>query len=160
MRKIVSNTTPIISLLKIGKLSILKDLYKSIIIPKEVFNEIENGKNKSYYINLLEIEWIEIKEIKDKKSLSYFLDLDKGEAETIILANEINADLVIIDEKLARYHAKHANLKVTGTLGVLLKAKRKGKIKNIKTLLNELKEKGIWLNDKLVERVLKLANEN
>lgn len=160
MRKIVSNTTPIISLLKIGKLSILKDLYKSIIIPKEVFNEIENGKNKSYYINLLEIEWIEIKEIKDKKSLSYFLDLDKGEAETIILANEINADLVIIDEKLARYHAKHANLKVTGTLGVLLKAKRKGKIKSIKTLLNELKEKGIWLNDKLVERVLKLANEN
>lgn len=160
MRKIVSNTTPIISLLKIGKLSILKDLYQSIIIPKEVFNEIENGKNKSYYINLLEIEWIEIKEIKDKKSLSYFLDLDKGEAETIILANEINADLVIIDEKLARYHAKHANLKVTGTLGVLLKAKRKGKIKSIKTLLNELKEKGIWLNDKLVERVLKLANEN
>lgn len=109
---------------------------------------------------MLEIEWIEIKEIKDKKSLSYFLDLDKGEAETIILANEINADLVIIDEKLARYHAKHANLKVTGTLGVLLKAKRKGKIKSIKTLLNELKEKGIWLNDKLVERVLKLANEN
>lgn len=160
MRKIVSNTTPIISLLKIGKLSILKDLYQSIIIPKEVFNEIEKGKNKSYYINLLEIEWIEIKEIKDKKSLSYFLDLDKGEAETIILANEINADLVIIDEKLGRYHAKHANLKVTGTLGILLKAKRQGKIKNVKTLLNELKEKGIWLNDRLVEQVKRLADEN
>ncbi|MDD3771869.1 MAG: hypothetical protein PHC38_04340 [Weeksellaceae bacterium] len=82
----------------------LKDLYQRIIVPEEVFNEIENGKNKSYYINLLEIDWIEIKEIKDKKSLSYFLDLDKGEAETIILANEINADLVIIDEKLGRYH--------------------------------------------------------
>src|SRR5690554_2981377 len=160
MRKIVSNTTPIISLLKIGELTMLKDLYQRIIVPEEVFNEIENGKNKSYYINLLEIDWIEIKEIKDKKSLSYFLDLDKGEAETIILANEINADLVIIDEKLGRYHAKHANLKVTGTLGILLKAKKQGKIKSVKKLLDELKDKGIWLNDKLVERVIKLANEN
>lgn len=160
MRKIVSNTTPIISLLKIGELSILKDLYQRIIVPKEVFNEIENGNNKSYYINLLEIDWIEIKEIKDEKSLSYFLDLDKGEAETIILANEINADLVIIDEKLGRYHAIHANLKVTGTLGILLKAKKQGKIKSVKNLLSELKDKGIWLNDKLVERVIELANEN
>ncbi|MDX9704871.1 MAG: DUF3368 domain-containing protein [Weeksellaceae bacterium] len=76
------------------------------------------------------------------------------------MANEINADLVIIDEKLGRYHAKHANLKVTGTLGILLKAKKQGKIKSVKKLLDELKDKGIWLNDKLVERVIKLANEN
>src|SRR5690554_901521 len=143
MRKIVSNTTPIISLLKIGELTMLKDLYQRIIVPEEVFNEIENGKNKSYYINLLEIDWIEIKEIKYKKSLSYFLDLDKGEAETIILANEINADLVIIDETLGRFHAKKANLKITGTLGVLLKAKKDGLIQEIKPLLHELKEKGI-----------------
>lgn len=67
---------------------------------------------------------------------------------------------MIIDEKLGRYHAKHANLKVTGTLGILLKAKKQGKIKSVKKLLDELKDKGIWLNDKLVERVIKLANEN
>src|SRR5690554_2032305 len=160
MPKVVSNTTPIISLLKIGSLSILKDLYNKIYIPKEVYNEIEKGKNKTYYKDLSKIDWIKIKKIKDKKSLSYFLDLDKGEAETIVLANEINADLVIIDEKLGRYHAKHANLKVTGTLGILLKAKKQGKIKSVKKLLDELKDKGIWLNDKLVERVIKLANEN
>ena len=86
--------------------------------------------------------------------------LNKGEAETIILANEIDADLVIIDEKLGRFHAKHANLKITGTLGILLKAKKQGMIKSIKPLLKELKEKGIWLNDNLVERVIKLADEN
>ena len=74
MPKVVSNTTPIISLLKIGKLSILADLYQEIIIPKEVFNEIENGKSKPYYIDLSKLNWIEIKEIKDEKSLSYFLD--------------------------------------------------------------------------------------
>src|SRR5690625_4486518 len=158
MPKIVSNTTPIISLLKIGKLSILKELYDEIYVPKEVFNELENGKAKEYYTDLSEINWINIKEIEDEKSLSYFLDLDKGEAETIILANEINAGLTIIDETLGRFHAKNANLKITGTLGVLLKAKESGYIGEIKPLLYQLKDKGIWLSDKLINRVLNLAD--
>lgn len=159
MLKVVSNTTPIISLLKIDKLSILKDLYTEIYVPKEVYNELENGKRKGYYTDLSKINWIKIKEIKDKKSLSYFLDLDKGEAETIVLANEIEADLTIIDETLGRYHAKNANLKITGTLGILLKAKKTGHIEKIKPLLFDLKNKGVWLNEKLIDNILILANE-
>lgn len=95
MLKVVSNTTPIISLLKIGRLSILKELYNEIYVPTEVYNELEKGKNKEYYKELSKIDWIKIKEIRNEKSLSYFLDLDKGEAETIVLANEIDADLTI-----------------------------------------------------------------
>lgn len=159
MPKIVSNTTPIISLLKIGKLHILKDLYGEIFIAQEVFNELNAGKTKEYYTDISKIEWIKIKEIKNKKSLSYFLDLDKGEAETIILATEIEADLTILDETLGRYHAKHAGLKLTGTLGVLLKAKNSGYIEEIKPLLSDLKNKGIWLSDNLINEVLKLAKE-
>lgn len=159
MPKIVSNTTPIISLLKINKLQILKDLYSEIFIPQEVFHEIEAGKTKEYYTDLSKIKWIKVKGIKDQNSLSYFLDLDKGEAETIILATEINADLVILDETLGRYHAKHAGLKITGTLGVLLKAKKSGSIKEIKPLIYELRRKGIWLSENLIEIALKLANE-
>lgn len=67
MPKVVSNTTPIISLLKIDKLQILKDLYDEIFIPQEVFNEIEAGKNKEYYTDLSKIEWIKVKNIKNKK---------------------------------------------------------------------------------------------
>lgn len=159
MPKVVSNTTPIISLLKIGRLSILKDLYNEIYIPKEVYNELEKGKNKTYYKDLSKIDWIKIKKIKDEKSLSYFLDLDKGEAETIVLTNEIDADLIIIDETLGRFHAEKANLKITGTLGVLLKAKKNGIIQEMKPLLHELKEKGIWLSKKLIDKILTLANE-
>jgi len=157
MLKIVSNATPIIALLKINKLSILKKLYKEIIVPQEVYNEIESGKQKMFYRDLSQIKWIKIKNIKDEKSLSYFLDLDKGEAETIILANEIKADLVIMDEKLGRFHAKHADLKVTGTLGVLLKAKKSGVILKIQPLLYALKEKGIWLDNNLIQKVIELA---
>ena len=80
MPKVVSNTTPIISLLKIGKLEILRDLYEEVYIPQEVFNEIEAGKHKKNYLNLLEFEWIKIQQIQDRKSIAYFLDLDTGEA--------------------------------------------------------------------------------
>lgn len=85
--------------------------------------------------------------------------MDKGEAETIILANEIDADLTIIDETLGRFHAKNASLKITGTLGILLKAKSSGYIEKIKPLFYQLKDRGIWLSDKLINRVLNLANE-
>lgn len=69
------------------------------------------------------IDWINIIEILNKQALKYFLDLDSGEAEAIVLATEINADLIILDERLGRYHAKHADLRVTGTIGILIKAK-------------------------------------
>jgi predicted nucleic acid-binding protein len=159
MPKVVSNTTPIISLLKIGKLEILKDLYKEIYIPQEVFSEIEAGKHKEYYLNLLELEWIKIEQIQDRKSIAYFLDLDKGEAEAIILATESEADLILLDESLGRFHAKHAGLRVTGTIGILVKAKKQGLISELKPLLLELKEKGVWLSESLIERILELANE-
>ena len=159
MLKIISNTTPIISFLKINKLLILKELYQKIIIPKEVFNEIEAGKEKEYYTDLSKIDWIQIEKIENEKSLSYFLDLDKGEAEAIVLAVEKEADLIILDENLGRFHAKHAGLKVTGTIGILLKAKQMNLIPEIKPLLFELKAKEVWLSDKFIEEILNLADE-
>lgn len=159
MRKIVSNTTPIISLLKVGKLDILKELYHKVYIPNEVYLEIEAGKHKEYYIDLAAIEWIQISKIQNAKSLSFFLDLDKGEAEAIVLANEINADLLILDETLGRFHAKHIGLNVTGTIGILLKAKENGIIDKIKPILIELSQKGIWLSEKLIEQTLTKASE-
>ena len=150
MPKVVSNTTPIISLLKIGKLEILKDLYDEIYIPQEVFNEIEAGKHKKYYLNLLTFEWIKIEQIQDRKSIAYFLDLDKGEAEAIVLATESEADLILLDESPGRIHAKHAGLRVTGTIGILVKAKKQGLISELKPLILELKEKGVWLSESFI----------
>ncbi|MFO7657506.1 MAG: DUF3368 domain-containing protein [Bacteroidales bacterium] len=157
--KVVSNTTPIICLLKLSKLDLLKELYKKIFIPEAVYQEISNGKNKGYYQDLSKIDWITIQKIQDKTALKYFLELDAGEAEAIILATEIGANLIIVDEKLGRFHAKHAGLKVTGTVGLLLKAKSKGIIGQVKPLLYELKEKDVWLDDKLIESILLKTGE-
>jgi len=159
MRKIVSNTTPIITLLTISKLELLQQIYGKIIIPKGVYEEIEQGKEKPFYADLSKFDWIIIKSIKDREPIKYLRDLDKGEAEVIVLANEIKADLVIIDERLGREFAEYFNLKVTGTIGVLLKAKELGFIEKIKPLINQMIDSGIWLNKKLIDKILNIANE-
>ncbi|MFO8240419.1 MAG: hypothetical protein R6T90_05425 [Dissulfuribacterales bacterium] len=84
MHKVVSNTTPIISLLKLNRLELLQNIYNQIYIPTAVYNEIEAGKTKGYYKDLSKVDWINIIEIQDKQVLKYFLDLDAGEAEAIV----------------------------------------------------------------------------
>ena len=110
MHKVVSNTTPIISLLKLSSLDILRELYGNVFIPVAVYNEIDAGKHKSYYKDLSKLDWVIITPVKDNQAVKYFLDLDAGEAEAIVLATELNADLIILDEKLGRFYANHAEL--------------------------------------------------
>ncbi|HCE59211.1 MAG TPA: DUF3368 domain-containing protein [Prolixibacteraceae bacterium] len=159
MLKVVSNTTPIISLLKLNKLDLLKQLYSQIFIPLAVYNEIEAGKAKGFYKDLSKFDWIKIVEVKDKPAIKYFLDLDSGEAEAIVLATELNADLIVLDEKLGRFHAKNADIKITGTIGILFKAKTHGLIHELKSLLEELTEKDVWISDKLKKEILEKAGE-
>lgn len=151
---VISNATPIINLLKIGQLDILKKLYGRITVPSYVFREIEEGKKKEFYIDLKSVEWIDIIELKNKEILEFLIDLDAGEAETIALAKELKSDLTIIDEKLGRRIAQNFELKITGTLGVLMRAKEKGMISDLKSLFYELKEKGTFINDKLIDELL------
>ncbi len=137
----------------------LEKIYGKIIVPFAVYNEIENGIHKPYYQDLKLIDWIEILEINNPNSKDYFIDLDEGEAEVLILSKEQNADLVIMDEIMGRRYAKQLGFNLTGTIGILLKAKEDGFIKSIKESLTELVEKGSWLNPKLISKALKLAEE-
>ncbi|SHG00708.1 hypothetical protein SAMN05444483_10473 [Salegentibacter echinorum] len=159
MPDIISDTTPIISLLKINELEILHKAYQSIIIPEAVFKEIERGKNKDYYTDISKLDWIKVMEIKNKNAVTNLNYLDSGEAEVIILAREIRADLVIIDEILGRKFAKNAGLIVTGTIGVLIKAKKMKLINNVLPLLEEMQNKGIWIDKGLKEKILIMLNE-
>jgi uncharacterized protein len=159
MRKVISNTTPILSLLKLNRLNLLKDLYGSIIIPHGVYQEIEKGKDWKYYTDLTSQPWINIQKVANPTSLSYFFDLDQGEAEVIVLAGELNADLVILDENLGRRYAQELNLTLTGTIGILLKAKQQALIPSVKNALIELSQKGVWLSPTLINQAIELAGE-
>jgi len=159
MRKIVSNTTPLLSLLKIGKLDILLDLYGKVMIPQAVYREIEAGNDKDYYVDVSKLGWIEITPIQSFFARPYLFDLDDGEAETIMLAREQEADLAIIDEKLGRRYAAQLSIPITGTIGILLKAKEQGLITSVAPLLLELRDKSLWIDDTLFKNALRLANE-
>ena len=141
--KIVSNTTPIISLASIKKLDLLREIFKEIIIPEAVYDEIK--AKESYGYKEVECEFIKVMAIKGEIYRDLlFSQLDPGEAETIMLAKETSADLVIIDENLGYQIAKNSGLNVIRTLSVLLKAKEKGVITEIKPLLDEMISKGRW----------------
>lgn len=84
MPEIVSNTTPLISLLKLNRLNLLQQIYSSIYIPKAVYYEIEAGKSKAYYQDLLRIDWVKVVEVKDKEAVKNLRDLDACKAEPIV----------------------------------------------------------------------------
>ena len=97
--KIIVNTTPIISLAAIGRLDIFKILFGKIIIAEAVYAEIKAKQGYGYHE--VESDFIEVQAIQGQLYKGFLLtELDAGEAETIILAKEMNADFVIIDETL------------------------------------------------------------
>ncbi len=89
----------------------------------------------------------------------YKAKLHEGEVEVMILAQEKKADLLILDDNAAKKTAKYLGLTVTGTLGVLLKAKRQGIIDKISPLLSELKQNGFYIDSALENMVLEQAGE-
>jgi predicted nucleic acid-binding protein len=159
MRKVVCNTTPIISLLKIERLDLLENLYSTVIVPGAVWQEIEQGRNGPFYTDLRSLPYIVIQSVGNTAAVDYLTDLDRGEAEVIVLAREISADLVIIDEEVGRAYARHFNLTLTGTLGILLRAKQDGFIPAIKPLLEKLIESGVWISKWVFDDVMALACE-
>ncbi|MCK4761207.1 MAG: DUF3368 domain-containing protein [Candidatus Aminicenantes bacterium] len=159
MPKVVADTTPLILLSKISKFDILKSVYGEIIISRGVFEEYERGKQKKYYIDISHFDWIKIVDITNRKPLEFIVDLDKGEAESIVLAEEIKAERLIIDEIRGRNFAKSKGLGITGTIGVLLKAKERGFLQEVLPLVFELKEKGMWIDDALIEYVREIEEQ-
>ena len=98
--------------------------------------------------------------MKGRKAVEYLeLIIDRGEAETVVLAEELNADAVLIDDRKARKIATLRGLNVIGTIGVLLNAKDKGLISEVKPLLEALTKREIRISKELYEHALELAHE-
>ena len=154
----VSNTTPIITLASIKRIDILKIFFKKIYIAKAVYDEIKAKKSYGYYE--IDDDFFVVKEIKDTFAQNILLnDLDLGEAQTIVLAKELNADIVIIDETIGYNIAKLQGLNVKRTLSFLIALKEVGKITSIKPLLDELLQNGRWISKNVYEKILEICNE-
>lgn len=159
-RLVVVDTTPIIALSLIGQLDLLRKLYGRVVVPAAVQAEVFAGGAAGVGIReLREASWLEVVSLQDPGRAALIADLERGEAEVIALAQEQGADLVVIDERLARRHAKRLGMRLTGTLGVLLRAKQLGAIEAVAPMIDQLRQGGIRLSDDVVAEVLRLAGE-
>lgn len=161
MRNVVVNSTPLIALCGIGKLGILQELYHDIYIPAAVYREV-TAKEDSACMQIKEAgRWVHVEEIQDDaEKKMYKARLHDGEVEVMILAQERRSDLVIIDDNAAKKTAKYLGLTVTGTLGVLVRAKRQGIIEELSPLLYKMKRNGFYLEASLENEILRQAGES
>ena len=157
MPKVVSNSSPLIHLAKIGQLNLLKQIFKEIIVPEAVYKEcVIEGKGREDAKKIEKAEWINVAKIKNENLKSaLMMVLDEGEAEAITLALEESADLILLDDYEAREVARNYGLNITGVIGILIKARHAGKIGRLKEELKKLKETGFWLSDDLYTKILR-----
>lgn len=159
MKKIISNASPLIALSNIGQLELLKKLFQKIIIPKAVYQEVvDEGKDRSGTAEVKKAvnKWIEVKEVKNSDEVKTLRALlDYGEAEVVVLAQEIKADLLILDNREPRVFAKHLGFNLIGTIGVLMLAYEKEFLKNPIEKIFELREKGFYISDRLLKEIIK-----
>lgn len=147
---IISDTSCLIILTKIGELDLLRLLYKTVTITQGI--SLEYGEHLP--------DWIEVQQVKDHYRQQLLeMQIDKGEASAIALALEIEDNIVILDDWKARKLADRLGLSVTGTLGVIIIAKKTGLIPSIKPYLNKIRETNFRISEELEQIALKEANE-
>ena len=147
---VIADTCCLIALSKIQAIELLKKLYEEVFITKEI--ALEFGENLP--------EWIRIENVKNKRYqqlLDLFLDL--GEASAIALALEMDDVLLILDDLKGRKEAEKLGFRITGTLGILIKAKNVGLITELKSYVEKLKVVGFRISPKIEEEILRKSND-
>lgn len=150
MQKItVSDTSTLILFYKIDALEILKKVFGQITITQTVLKEL----NKPIP------DWVNVAQPQSNLYKALLGFLDPGEASSIALALENKQALLIIDELKGRKTARELNIKITGALGILILAKKKGYIHSVKAIIDKILKTNFRISKKLIERTLIIADE-
>lgn len=157
---VVSDTTPIISFLKVHRLELLKTLYGKIIVPGAVYQELTS--NSAYEMEREEVihcDFISIGEIQNEESVKILRNvtgLDAGESEALVLYDEWNADLLLMDERKGRQIANKMSIQYIGTMGILMLSFDEGLLvaEEVKAIIDEMLENNIRLSHNLCVKVL------
>lgn len=157
MRLVVSNTTPLIVLAGIGLLDTLGSLYGEIWIPEAVLREYQAGTMPGDP-EIGQLSWIHVHPISRNPRVADGLGAGETEALSLVLAS--TDALVILDDLLARRQAKALGLLMTGSLGILLEARRRGLIERIAPILDQMVMQGIYISPELRTQVLRDADES
>jgi len=139
---------------------LLDKLYGRVLVPPAVVNELLRGREGGIDLPHLErLPWISVESPEGLDKVPTAAELGAGEKEVLALAIQRPGSLVVLDDRLARSHAEALRLPVTGTLGILLRAKSEGLLPRIAPVLDKLDRLGFRLSSKTRIAVLKLASE-
>lgn len=149
--KVVVDTSVLIALSCIGKLDLLRNLFTLILAPRAVAEEYGEPLPG----------WIKVLDVKNKQLVRALLEyLHRGEAEAITLAIETDANIVILDDKKARSIARRLGLKMIGTVGILVLAKKQKLIDDIEAEINHLLQKSFYLSQDVTTKALEIARKD
>ena len=160
---IVADTGPLIALARIQRLSLLQALYGDVLVPMAVQRELQLGTPRSGAQVLTQARgegWLRVQAVTDTTKLALLNRLlDAGEAEAIVLAEQVTCQFLLIDDGHGRTVAQQRGVAVVGVAGVLLAAQRRGLITELSPVLAELVTIGYRLSPQLVAEVLRLGGE-
>lgn len=159
---VVADATPLIALAKIEQITLLRCLFNEICIPQAVYAEVVlAAPERTGADEVRQADWIRIVTICDPTKVRYLrVELDAGEAEALVLAEELQANWIVLDESKARRVAEILGLPYIGTVGLLLLAKQRGCISQLRPLLDALRAQRFRLSDRVYQAVLRQANED
>ena len=156
--KVFSNTTPFIALSSIGRLDLLPAMFGQIHVVDEVIDECAAG-GMIAVAPLRELHWVVPVKNPLHPAPHVLLELDKGEKATLQGALAHHADLVLMDEKIGRNMVEYLGLKVAGTLGVLLQARKTELLDSFREATSAMRAQGIFFNTGLIERLAATVGE-
>jgi len=165
MQPVVSDSSVLIHLAKIGRLTLLNEFYGKILITPAIWREVvEEGKERQDAIDVREAyesNWAEISAPTNEPLVKLLeQELHRGEAEAIALALERSA-LVLLDESDARRIADIYGLRKTGVVGILIRAKEEDRIQSLRKELDRLRnEAGFWISDEMYQKALRAVGES
>lgn len=152
---VVVNTSPLVALDRIGWLNLLPTLFGAVTRPQSVIDELNAGRRVyGGSDSLFHAAWLGTAD--DPPEMVLRKELGAGETAVIALVLKIKADLVILDDLAARNVAAELGLKVTGTLGILLAAHKKGHLPDLQGAVSDLKASGFRISDSVIASILKI----
>ena len=160
MPDVICNTSPLEYLHPIGHLELLPKLVSRITVPTAVAEELAEGRRRGLDLPIPEaLAWVDLRTPSSDKVVRLVADLGPGETVVLLLALERTNPVVILDDALARRHAEVLGIALTGTLGILWDAKRRGLVPAVTPLVDDRQHLGFRLNEGTRNAVLRLAGE-
>ena len=161
---VVSDTTPLITLMKARKLQLLHLLFGEVLVPDAVYQELTSNQAYQNESELIRSSaFIRVVSVRDRQAVTLIrraTGLDKGESEAIVYADEQNADILLMDEAAGRKVAMNMGLTITGSIGILIKGYRQKLLTRdeLETAINDIRLSNRHISENLLNMALNMAD--